>query len=180
MFCTISLGCCCRERTSLFYFLFFEVSKPSCFSCSLPCLTFSQLSSHPGGLCFACSNKSGYSFLVQGSPGLDTRLQVQPWQCWLRGESSPPWSCWLHPCRHRPEQSWLLCAALWATSCVGCKGCCSLLSAGCPPGLQLIFLKSIHFYPFGPQPALVHGLLPPQLQEYLGFGIDSSKRDLLL
>lgn len=34
-------------------------------------------------------------------------------------------------------------AALWATSCVGCKGQCSLLSAGCPPALQLIFLRSV-------------------------------------
>lgn len=72
-------------------------------------------------------------------------------------------------------------AALWATSCVGCEGPCSLLSVGCPPGLQLIFSeKCVDFYPFGPQPALVHGLLLSQLQEYLGFGIDPCKLYLLL
>lgn len=164
---------------SLFHFLFFEDSKPNCFSCFSPDIF--QLSSHTGGLYFTCSNKSGSLFSVQWGPGLGIRLQVQPWQCWLRRESSPPWSCWLHPCRLRPVQSWLQVQPCGPPAVLAARDTAhsSLCRLSTRPSANFSE-KRVHFSPFGPQPALVHGLLSSQLQEYLGFGIDCSKFYLLI
>lgn len=107
-----------------------------------PHVTFFQLSSHIGGLCFTCCSMSVSLFGVQGNPELETTLQIQSYQCWMRGGSSPPLSYWLCPWRCSPACGWLQMQPSVRLPALAARDTAPSCSDRCPPGCRLLFLQS--------------------------------------